>query len=267
MVGNVLKLGSGRSVYCLEKGTGPSLLCLHGLGGGSYFFSSLAGALADRFRTVAVDLPGCGFSPASASGFSIEGCVEILEELVRERMSEGVTILGHSMGTIIGLKLAARGSIPVFRLIFVGGLPEPIPEARKRLRERAREVRERGMAGVGDVTMPIVFSGASLRRVPDKVAMYHRLLELNDPIEYARTADALAQASARDSVPKISAPCLAVTGSEDHYAPPAFVKQFVEQLRGPVQYKEIEDCGHMPFFEKPEMFEATVRSFLESEID
>ncbi len=263
-MGVLLKLGSGRSVYCEEKGTGRVVLCLHGLGGGSYFFSSLAEALKDEFRTVAVDLPGCGFSPAGVSGFSIEDCLEVLEELIREKMGQEVAILGHSMGTIIALKLATRGSIRVSSLIFVGGLPEPIPEAQKRLRERASQLRESGMAGVGDLTMPIVFSGASLRTMPDKVAMYHRLLELNDPVEYARAAEALAQASAQDCVSRVFVPCLAITGSEDRYAPPSSVKEFVRQLPGPVQYRELESCGHMPFFEDPAAFEEAVRSFLES---
>jgi 3-oxoadipate enol-lactonase len=234
------------------------------LGGGSYFFGALAGALEGAFRTVAVDLPGCGFSPSSAAGFSFEECVEVVEELILERLDGCAAILGHSMGAIIALNVAARGAARVSRLICVGGLPEPIPEAQKRLRERAREIRERGMAGVGDVTMPIVFSQASLCAVPDKVAMYHRLLELNDPANYAQAAEALSQASAWDAVSRLRAPCLVVTGSEDHYAPPSAVKEFVKRLPGPVQYHEIEECGHMPFFEKPEAFVRIVRSFLES---
>lgn len=261
-MGTLVKLGSGRSLYYVEKGNGPTLLCLHGLGGGSYFFAGLADSLGDSFRTIAVDLPGCGFSPGGASGFSIEDCVEVLEELIRDKLGEGTAILGHSMGTIIGLKLAARDSVQPSRLIFVGGLPEPTPEAQKRLRERACEVRERGMAGVGDITMPIVFSGRSLRTIPDKVAMFHRLLELTDPVEYARAADALAGASAWDCVSRVSVRCLAITGSEDRYAPPSFVKAFVNRLTAPVRYCELEDCGHMPFFERPDVFEQMIRDFL-----
>jgi len=263
-VGKLHNLPSGRSLYYSHNGTGPDLLCLHGLGGASYFFDSLAVSLRDAFRTVAVDLPGCGFSPAGTSGFSFEDCVEAVEELIRETMSKPITILGHSMGTIIGLKLAARQPAYVSRLIFVGGLPEPIPEAQGRLRQRAREARERGMAGTGDVMMPIVFSPASLRAIPDKVAMFHRLLELNDPIRYAETAEALSEASASDAASKVNVPSLVITGADDRYAPPSAVRAFVNRLPGSVQYREISNCGHMPFFEKPEVFERIIRDFLES---
>jgi 3-oxoadipate enol-lactonase len=263
-VGKIHELRSGRTLYFSENGSGPELLCLHGLGGGSYFFDRLAYSLRDAFRTVAVDLPGCGFSPANSSGFSFEDCVEAVEELIREIMGRPITILGHSMGTIVGLRLAVRHPACVARLISVGGLPEPIPEARCRLHERAREVRERGMAGVGDITMPIVFSPTSLRRSSDKVAMYHRLLELNEPIKYAQAAEALSKVSALDVVSKVRVPCLIITGTDDRYAPPSAVKAFVDRLPGPVQYREIRNCGHMPFFEKPKVFERIIRDFLRS---
>lgn len=260
-VGKLLGLPSGRSIYCSEKGAGPSVLCLHGLGGGDYFFAGLADALQDAYRTVAVDLPGCGFSPPNASGFSFDDCADVVEELIQQQLGERPAILGHSMGTIVALKLAAR--LRVSGLIFVGGLPQPIPEAQQRLRQRAREIRKRGIAGIGDLTIPIVFSEASRRAIPDKVAMYHRLLELNDPEKYAQASQALSEAKEWELASTVSVPCLAITGSEDRYAPPAAVKEFVSRLPGPVEYCEIEECGHMPFFEKPNVFESLVLRFLD----
>jgi 3-oxoadipate enol-lactonase len=261
-MGAVDSLPSGRRIYWTEKGTGPELLCLHGLGGGSYFFTGLAEQLSDALRVVAVDLPGCGFSPAGPSGFSFEDCAETIEELILERLNKPATILGHSMGTILCLMLAARNPSLADRLIFVGGLPEPTLETCAPLQDRARVVRERGMAGVGDLTMPVVFAESSLRRIPDKVGLCHRLLELNDPRNYADAAEALARASASEHVSKVSVPCLVVTGSEDRYAPPGVVKEFVERLPGPVEYHEIKNCGHMSFFEEPEALERMVREFL-----
>ncbi len=263
-MGQLHFLPSGRSIHCTDNGAGagPGLLCIHGLGGGSYFFAGLAAALQSSFRVLSVDLPGCGLSPAAPAGFSFDDCGLVIEELVREAMDEPIAVLGHSMGAIIALKLASRRVVTVDRLIFVGGVAEPIPDAQGRLRQRARDIRGRGMAGVGDLTMPIVFSAKTVRTMPGLVAMYHRLLELNDPIAYAQAAEALSKASAADTLSTISVPCLAVTGSEDRYAPPAAVKAFVSRLRGPAEYREIEDCGHMPFFEKPETFEDIVREFL-----
>jgi 3-oxoadipate enol-lactonase len=262
-VNGILESGPGRSLYYSEKGSGPTLLCLHGLGGGSYFFAGLADALQDAFRVVAIDLPGCGLSSSAPSGFSFENCVEVAQDLIRERLGGGITVLGHSMGTIIGLKLAIAESVSVSRLIFVGGLPQPLPEARIRLQKRAREARERGMLEVADATMPVVFSPAALRAMPDKVALYRRLLELHDPLTYAQAAEALLCANAWDSVARVRVPCLAITGADDRYAPPPAVKEFVRHLPGPFQYHEIEECGHMPFFEKPDVFQKVVRHFLD----
>jgi 3-oxoadipate enol-lactonase len=261
-MGDLHRLSSGRKVYWTEKGTGPGLLCLHGLGGGSYFFSGLAVNLSDAFRVQALDLPGSGFSPVGPSGFSFEDCADVVEELILERLKKPVALLGHSMGTIICLMLAARNPALADQLIFVGGVPEPTPETRARLVDRARMVREQGMAGVGDLTMPVVFAESSLLAIPDKVGMYHRLLELNDPRNYADTAEALSRASASEHVSRVSVPCLVISGSQDRYAPPSAVADFVSRLPKPAGYFQIENCGHMPFFEKPEVFERMVRDFL-----
>jgi 3-oxoadipate enol-lactonase len=261
-MGKLDTLPSGRRIYWTEKGTGPELLCLHGLGGGSYFFSGLAEHLSDAFRVLAVDLPGCGFTPAGPSGFSFEDCADGVQELILQRMTTPVTILGHSMGTILCLMLAARNPALADRLIFVGGVPEPTLETRVRLADRARLVREQGMPGIGDLTMPVVFAEKSLRAIPDKVGMYHRLLEQHAPQDYADAAEALSRASASEHVSKVSVPCLVITGAHDRYAPPAVVKEFVGKLPVPVKYCEIEDSGHMPFFEEPEIFEQIVREFL-----
>jgi 3-oxoadipate enol-lactonase len=215
--------------------------------------------MEEEIRTIAVDLPGCGFSPAPAEGFSFEVSVEILRELIEEVIEEEVAVLGHSMGTIIALKLAYLTPL-VNKLIFVGGLPRPNAVARRRLRDRAVQVRRGGMAGIGDLTMPVIFSRRSLDQHPDKVALYHRLLELNDPTEYACAADRLADASAEDVFRQVQCRSLALTGSEDKYAPPAEVMKFAREISA--RYEEIPDCGHMPFFEDPDRFNSIIRSFL-----
>ena len=49
-------------VSIMEAGTGPPVLALHGLGGTKASFLPTVAALADRFRVIAVDLPGFGDS-------------------------------------------------------------------------------------------------------------------------------------------------------------------------------------------------------------
>ena len=91
--------------------------------------------------------------------------------------------------------------------------------------------------------------------------MFERLLARSDPEGYAQTAQALADASAADVVPRVRVPCLCVTGTEDRYAPPAAVRPFADSIPG-ARYRELPDCGHMPFFEAPEALNGILQSFL-----
>ena len=54
--------------------TGPVILLLHGTGAATHSWAGLAPLLATRFRVVAPDLPGHGFSGAAVgAGMSLPG--------------------------------------------------------------------------------------------------------------------------------------------------------------------------------------------------
>ena len=96
-------IAGGTRVYVEEWGSGPVLVCLHGLGGGAHFFATLGTALQDRYRTIAPDLPGAGFSPP-LSQFSFDALADVVVDLVERTGGCAQAIVGHSMGTIVALE-------------------------------------------------------------------------------------------------------------------------------------------------------------------
>jgi pimeloyl-ACP methyl ester carboxylesterase len=271
-MGEYLTLDSGDRLYLDEYGDSraargrPSLICLHGLGGGGYFFAGIGHSLAATGQHVLCpDLPGSGFSPRGESAITFDRFADdVLQLIERKAIAGPVALMGHSMGTIIALQVYARIPDRIGKLIFAGGLPAPLPEAQARLRDRAALARSAGMAAVAPSIVPVVFARRSLDAIPDKVAMFQRLLAQSDPEGYAQTALALAEASATEVVGHIHVPCLCVTGTEDRYAPPSAVRAFAECLPGTV-YRELPDCAHMPFFEAPDAFNGIVEDFLSPE--
>src|SRR5436305_1290591 len=127
------------NLHCDEYGEPalPALLCIHGLGGGGYFFTSLARSLQDRYHVLCPDMPGSGFSARPPEPISLDYLADVVVDLIQRKTSNPVALLGHSMGTIIALKIYARLRHRVKQLIFVGGLSTPLPEAQARLRDRA----------------------------------------------------------------------------------------------------------------------------------
>lgn len=246
-----------------EEGSGPTLLCLHGLGGGAWFFQGLAQRLKERFRVVTLDLPGTGVNRAGATPFSMARCVESLAAILKEEESEPVSLLGHSMGTLIALLAYAEVPQRVRSLLFIGGLPAVTDTIRKRLAGRRAEILALGMEGLGRKAARGVFSAVTLRQDPEIAALYARLWEINPPAAYLEGIDALLGASAEHAVAKVRIPSLVLTGSEDEYAPPAAARRFAAALAGPVRYVEMAECGHMTFLESPDRFSHEIADFLE----
>ena len=101
----------------VEAGNGPPVLAIHGLGATKGSFLPTVAALSDRFRVVAVDLPGFGDSdkPIGAAydpRFFASACVDLLDALRLER----VHLIGNSLGGRIALELALRQPNRIERL-------------------------------------------------------------------------------------------------------------------------------------------------------
>src|ERR1700691_2206630 len=130
-------------------GAGPAIVFVHGLGGTSNSFQMLLGALAG-FRCVRPDLPGSGRSPRPFQELTMEVFVEAIFDVVQKVGGGPAHLVGHSMGTLVGLHLAAQRPEWVKSLTLFGPIVEPSDAARQRLRDRARAARQDGMIGIAD---------------------------------------------------------------------------------------------------------------------
>jgi 3-oxoadipate enol-lactonase len=253
---------SGAEIYLEDTGRGTPILAVHGLGGGAWFFTGLARRLAADFRVISIDLPGTGRSAAPPGRISMAAWVADIEDVVLHRAGEPVVLLGHSMGTIVALQAANAWPGSIRASVFVGGLPEARPEIKERLALRAETVARHGLQGTGAAVASANFAAATLERQPELVGMFERLFDAQDPETYVRCCRILIGASASGLQDHVQVPCYSISGSEDEYAPPDLVTEFVRQLPDGGQ-DVLQDCGHFPFLEQPDAFTAALRRFLE----
>ena len=250
------------SLRIFEMGNGPSLLCLHGVGGCGAWFHGFANRLQDRYRVLALDLPGTGANRAGFAPFSIERCAAALADHLAQRGEAPVAVLGHSMGAIIGLHLASLAPSRMRAFLSVGGLPSVTAATRTRLSERGPLIRRDGMAGLGDKVAAANFSRACRARSPETLALFARLWEAQDPAAYLEGLDSLLAAAAENLAVHAKMPCLVLRGREDGYAPAEESRSFAASLPGLKAFAELEGCAHMPFLEDPEAFAAAMDGFL-----
>ena len=105
--GRILEL-DGERLHVLDAGSGPPLVMIHGLSGQmANLTHSLLERLAMNFRVVAFDRPGSGYSPRrSGSPAGLAAQAASLATAIRALKIERPTIVGHSLGGAVALKLA-----------------------------------------------------------------------------------------------------------------------------------------------------------------
>lgn len=121
--GNTIAL-DGVSIHYVDRGQGPPLVLIHGLGGSICNFRYNIPVLSQHLRVVAPDLKGFGYSERPATGdYSLTAQARLVGELMDRLGIPRAAVLGHSMGGAIALRLAATWPEKVDRLILVGSAP------------------------------------------------------------------------------------------------------------------------------------------------
>lgn len=110
-----------------QIGSGPVLLCLHGTGAATHSWRSLAPLLARRFRVVAPDLPGHGFTgmPRPAA-LSLVGMAGALRELLTVLGVEPEYVVGHSAGAAIAVRMTLDDTLRPRGIVSLNGALLPL---------------------------------------------------------------------------------------------------------------------------------------------
>lgn len=113
--------------------SGPeNLVLLHGFGGTRRAWDQVIGHLpVERYRPLALDLPGHGDHAGVAGAITFEGCIAS----VLDRSPERFVLAGYSMGGRIALHVALAAPERVSRLVLVGataGIEEEEQRAARR---------------------------------------------------------------------------------------------------------------------------------------
>src|SRR3954452_18238638 len=109
--------------HCSGPENAPAILLVHGLGGSARAWDRVVPLLEDRFRVVAVDLPGAGASPPLTGTVTIEAMADLLPAALDAVGASRAIVVGHSMGGVIATALAERHAARIGSLVLVNAPP------------------------------------------------------------------------------------------------------------------------------------------------
>src|SRR5688572_19534220 len=114
----------GVRIFYREAGPlhAPVLLLPHGYPCSSYEFRNLMPLLADRWRLIAPDFPGCGYSDTPEGfAYDFDGYADFLDRFAAQLGIGRFAIYLHDFGSQIGLRLAIRRPQKIAALIIQNG--------------------------------------------------------------------------------------------------------------------------------------------------
>lgn len=120
----------GIELHYLDRGTGIPVLLLHGNGTMAQEFeiSSLLGLAAGRYRVLAFDRPGYGYSGRPrGQAWSSKEQAELLSRALRKLGIERAIVVAHSWGTMVAMSLALNHPECVRSLVLLSGYYYPTP--------------------------------------------------------------------------------------------------------------------------------------------
>ena len=126
VAGRPLRLVNGREVQVLDRGSGPAVVMIHGLGGQMQNFARVIPLLQD-YRVIAIDRAGAGRSQPAAPGESTLAMqAALVAEVMEARGVGSAVIVGHSLGGAVALQLAADRPDLVSGVVTIGALTRPV---------------------------------------------------------------------------------------------------------------------------------------------
>lgn len=118
---HVFTVVDGRRLHHLDHGgDGPPIVLVHGVLGNAWMWAGVADRLTDHGHVVAVDLRGYGDSQWSAEG--ADATIDHAADLAGLADAHGwsaATVIGFSLGGLVGLALSALRSDLIDRLVMV----------------------------------------------------------------------------------------------------------------------------------------------------
>lgn len=247
-----------------RKGTGISLVLIHGWGLNSAVWQPCVEVLSKTFEVITVDLPGFATnSTVVPSPYTLEK----VADLVQQSLEKSAVFLGWSLGGLIATKIALTYPEKVLGLITVASSPkfvesEALPGIKPNVlamfhQQLARDTKETINDFLKIQAMGSPHIRQDIKRIRELVMQYDMptSLVLDDSLTLLDTSDL------SNELCEITQPFLRVYGKLDGLVPKSAIP-IINNLAPKSEQYVLEQASHAPFISHQEEFLVFINNWL-----
>lgn len=254
---------TGGIEYLDRPGAGPALVLLHGIGSQAASFSTLLPHLAPNLRVIAWNAPGYGNSTPLAQDWPVAADYSrALERLLDALGLERVTLLGHSLGTLMGASFASARRERVARLILAApALGHGVPRGgtlSSAAQSRIDDLQRLGAEAFAEARAARLVHAPE--KNPEALDLVRSAMSKVTLPGYGQAARMLASGRLLDDAERLSVPTDVIVGAEDRVTPPDGARRAHAALRGAARGRLtlLPEAGHAIYQQAPARFAAAL---------
>lgn len=259
-----VEVGTGVRLHVAESGprAGRPVLMLHGFSDTWRSWSPILAGLPDDVRAIMPDLRGHGESSRPDAGYAVPALAgDVVALMVRLNLRD-VTLVGHSLGSLVAQAVAVQAPDRVARVVLVGSAADPRNPAVLGLRELIASFRD---------SVPAAFvaefqRSTVIRPVPslflDSVIAASQRMPL---LVWRGIADGLTAPPDTARLARLTAPTHLIWGDRDG----VFSRSDQDALLRLIPHATLlvyPETGHAPHWEQPERFARDLGALLRARV-
>ena len=208
----------------------------------------ISGAVNAEYNIYALDLPGFGGSQVPPQSFGVGEYAQIVKGFIEKLQLKNITLIGHSFGGKVSIKLASQHPELISKLVLVDSAAFPMNQQKKSF-----------LAVAAKMVKPL-FKAKFMQGLRKKI---YKAIGAEDYIATPGLQETFVKVVNEDmteDLKKISCPTLVIFGQMDEDTPVSFasrIQGLVKNSKGII----LPMAGHFSFLDRPAEFLKTLIEF------
>jgi len=262
----------GVSTRYVVEGQGPPVLLIHGFGEFLEVWGYNVSRLSEHFTVYALDLPGHGLSEEPRADYTLDYAARFVVDFMNTLEIERASLVGHSLGGLLCLKVAIDFPEKVDKLVLVdsAGLSREAPLIyrlatlpllgkailKPTLKTLIKHGMKKGFYNPEIIARDWVDLSYKYLKMPKLKRTLWNLIRSNASIDGLHP-----EVIVTDKLHLVQSSTLLIHGEQDQVIPVDYARLACKLIPN-VKCQVIDRCGHCPHMEKAAQFNDLVVTFL-----